>query len=171
VISACSFCLWLVLLSLPLIQSFVTSLLNIEGSNLLVTRSVISSFSFSLHSSSFSYTVAFSCARSSSSWDSQRLSRSFVTGRVCKRSICSSHSHCDFYLLLFRVRYLYFLFFFRSCSLLLRLCRFLFLPFLSLSSASFTTLIGAFLRRHSLIPRQWYQLLVAPLLKIPLILS
>jgi hypothetical protein len=116
VISACSFCLWLVLLSLPLIQSFVTSLLGIEGSNLLVTCSVISSFSFSLNFSFFSSTVAFSCARSSSSWDSQRLSRSFVTGWVGERSICSSDFHCDFCLLLFRVRYFFFLFLFRSSS-------------------------------------------------------
>jgi hypothetical protein len=39
-------------------------------------------------------------------------------------------------------------------------------PFLSLSSVSFTMLIGTILRRHYL-----YQLMVAPLLKIPLILS
>jgi hypothetical protein len=45
-------------------------------------------------------------------------------------------------------------------------------PFLSLSSASFTMPIGTILRRHYLPPRlQWYQLPVAPLLKIPLTLS
>jgi hypothetical protein len=44
-------------------------------------------------------------------------------------------------------------------------------PFLSLSSLSFTLLIGTILRRHYLPSRlQWYQL-VATLLKIPLTLS
>jgi hypothetical protein len=68
----------------------------------------------------------FSC--SSSSWDSQRQSRSFVSWRLDIRSNCSSNSPCDFRLLslfFFRVRFLSFLF--RLCSLLLRLCLFLFL--------------------------------------------
>jgi hypothetical protein len=54
VIAACTFCIWLALLSLPLTQSFVTSLLDIVESNLLVTRPVISACRFSLASTSLS---------------------------------------------------------------------------------------------------------------------
>jgi hypothetical protein len=104
--------LWL--LFLPLTQSFPTSRVDIVGSNLLVTRPVTSARSFSLASSS---TVASSSACSSSFWDFQRISRSFVTRRIDIRSNCSSDSSCDFRLLslfFFRVCYLFFLF--RLCS-------------------------------------------------------
>jgi hypothetical protein len=98
-----------------------------------VTDPVISPCSFSLASSS-------ACS-SSSSWDFQRLSRSFAIRRLYIRSNCSSYSPCNFRMLSlfsFRVRYLSFLFLFRLCSFLLKLCRFLFLFFLSF--ARFTPL-------------------------------
>jgi hypothetical protein len=110
---------------LSLSQSFTTSQVDTIGRNLLLTRPVTSAFSFFLALSS---TVTLSSACSSSSWNSQRLSRSFVTGRIDVRSNCCSDSPCDFRLLclfFFRIRYLSFLFIFRSRSLLLRLCRFL----------------------------------------------
>jgi hypothetical protein len=105
--------------SLPLTKSITTNLLDIVGSNLLVTQPVLSTCSFSLVSSFISSTVAFSCACSSSSWDSQRLSRRVFTGRVDIQSIYSSDSPCDFRLLslfLLRVRYLSFRFLFCLCS-------------------------------------------------------
>jgi hypothetical protein len=111
VISACPFSLSLLVLVLRLTQSLVTSRLDRAGSNLPVT-SACSCF--------------FSSACSSSSWSFQRLSKSFFTGRVNIRSNGSNDFPCVFRLL-FRVRYLSFLFLFRSCSLLLRLCHFFFL--------------------------------------------
>jgi hypothetical protein len=105
---------------------FFTCRVDIVGSNLLVTRPVTSTCSFSLASSS---TAAFSCF--SSSWKFQRLSRRFVNGRPGIRNDWSSDSPCDFFLLslfLSRVRYLSFLF--RLCLLLLRLCHFFPLPHL-----------------------------------------
>jgi hypothetical protein len=136
-----------------------------------VTRPVLSAYSFSLASSTLSSTVAFSSACSSSSW----LSRRFVTGPVDIRSICSRDSPRDFRLLslfLSRVRYL-------SLSLPLVLSPpetvSLSFPLLSLSLFRFmyySMLIVTILRRRYLPPRlQWYQLLVAPLLTIPLTLS
>jgi hypothetical protein len=100
--------------------------------------------------------------------------------RVDIRSIRSSDSPCDFRLLslfLLRICYLSVLFLFYLGSLLLRLCRFLFFSFsfsLSYSSASFTIYYAD--RNYSsssLSPLrlQWYQLLVVPLLKIPLTTS
>jgi hypothetical protein len=100
----------------------------------------------------------------------QRLSRRVVTGRVDIRSICSSGSPRDFCSLSLFL-YLSFLFHLCSYSLLLKLCRFLFLFSLSLFRL-ICYVDRTILRRHCLSPRlQWYQLLVAPLLNIPLTLS
>jgi hypothetical protein len=98
--------------------------------NLLMNRPEIIPCSLSLASSStvaFCSACYFSCPCSSSSWDFQRLSWSFVTRRLDIWSKCSSDSPCEFRLLslfFFRVCYLHFLFLFRLCFLLLRLCRF-----------------------------------------------
>jgi hypothetical protein len=130
--------LWLFLASRPLTTSFVKR-------NLLMTRPEIIPCSFSLASSStvaFCSACYFSCPCSSSSWDFQRLSWSFVTGRLDIRSKCSSDSPCEFRLLslfFFRVCFLHFLFLFRLFFLLRRLCRFLFLFYLP--SACFTAVI------------------------------
>jgi hypothetical protein len=119
-------------------KAFVTSRVGIVGSNLLVTRPVTySACFFALVSSSivaFSSACYFSSAYSSSSWDFQQPSRNVVTWRLDTRSDCSSDSSWDLRLLslfLFRVCYLSFLF--RLCSLLLRLCPFLFFSFLLFS--------------------------------------
>jgi hypothetical protein len=129
VVSACPFCIWLALLSLPFAQSLVTSLLYIVEINLLATCPVISACSISSSSSS---TIAFSSAccyilrlllyfMGVPATISELLSLGGSIYGACCRS--SSFAFAT---------YLSSLFLFHLCSHLLRLRRFLF-PSLSLS--------------------------------------
>jgi hypothetical protein len=149
-------------------QSFVTSRLDIVGNNLLVTRPVTSAPSFSL-AYSFSLPLVLILPGTPSDYlealalGGSTYGESVPATRLATSASCFSS---------------FFAFATSPFSLLsppetvsLYFVSFPFL-YLSLSSASFTMLIGTILRRHFLPYRlQCYQLLVAPLLKTPLTLS